>query len=49
VVVADVSSGGGRATPYTRWGDWFPPALAALLGLVAAAGIIGRDRPARGR
>ena len=42
VIVADVRPGTGRATPYTRWGDWFPVALAVLLALVAAAGLAPR-------
>ena len=49
VIVADVTPVVGSTTPSTRWGDWFPPAMAALLVLVAAAGIFGRARPARGR
>jgi apolipoprotein N-acyltransferase len=49
VIVADVTPVVGNTTPYTRWGDWFPPVMAALLVLLAAAGIIGRVRPVRGR
>jgi apolipoprotein N-acyltransferase len=42
VIVADVSVSEDRATPYTRWGDWFPPAMAALLVLISAVGFFGR-------
>ena len=49
VIVADVHPVEGGTTPFTRWGDWFPPAMAALLVLVATAGILGRDLSARGR
>jgi apolipoprotein N-acyltransferase len=42
VIVADVRPGIGAPTPYTRWGDWFPVAMAVLLGLVAAAGLAPR-------
>jgi apolipoprotein N-acyltransferase len=49
VIVADVSPVGGRATPYTRWGDWFPPAMVLLLAAVLAAGLLGRRPPIRRR
>ncbi|MCX7029179.1 MAG: apolipoprotein N-acyltransferase [Spirochaetes bacterium] len=49
VIVADVTAVECRTTLYTRWGDWFPPALAVLLVLVAAAGLFGRNPPVRGR
>jgi apolipoprotein N-acyltransferase len=49
VIVADVAAVEGGTTPYTRWGDWFPPALAALLLLVAAAGVLGCRGRARHR
>jgi apolipoprotein N-acyltransferase len=39
----------GRATLYTRWGDWFPPALAVLLVLVLAAALTRRTTTARVR
>ena len=49
VIVADVAAVDGRTTLYTRWGDWFPPALAVLLLLVLAAGLTGRAAAARTR
>jgi apolipoprotein N-acyltransferase len=49
VVVADVTAVDGRTTLYTRWGDWFPPALGVLLILVLAAGLTGRNTTARVR
>ncbi|OHD68881.1 MAG: apolipoprotein N-acyltransferase [Spirochaetes bacterium RBG_13_68_11] len=49
VIVADVTAVVDRPTLYTRWGDWFPPALAVLLVLVLAAGLTGRDPSARVR
>jgi apolipoprotein N-acyltransferase len=42
VLTADVRLELDRTTPYTRWGDWFPPAMAALLLAALAAGILGR-------
>jgi apolipoprotein N-acyltransferase len=48
VLVDDVPLVEGRATPYTRGGDWFPPAMALLLLLVAAAGLLGRRSEGRG-
>jgi len=43
VLVSDVDLPERREiTAYTRWGDWFPPAMAALLALLAAAGLLGR-------
>lgn len=47
-IVADVIPIEGRTTPYTRWGDWFPPAMAAVLAIIAAVGILDR-RGSRGR
>jgi apolipoprotein N-acyltransferase len=47
VIVADVRTADDRTTLYTRWGDWFPPALAALLVLVLAAGLPWRNPRAR--
>ena len=49
VIVAAVAAVDGRTTLYTRWGDWFPPALAVLLLLVLAAGLSGRAAAARTR
>jgi apolipoprotein N-acyltransferase len=49
VIVADVAAADSRATLYTRWGDWFPPALAVLLLLVLAAGFPVRPAAARTR
>ncbi len=31
VVTADVTPVEGSDTPYSRWGDWFPPAMAVLM------------------
>jgi apolipoprotein N-acyltransferase len=42
VLTADLRLEPDRTTPYTRWGDWFPPAMAALLLAALAAGILGR-------
>jgi apolipoprotein N-acyltransferase len=39
-LVVDVPIGIARQTLYTRWGDWFPPALAALLLLVLLGGLL---------
>lgn len=43
-IVTDVVPAGAGSTLYTRWGDWLPPALAALLVLLAALGIGDRRR-----
>ncbi len=47
--MADVRPVDGRATPYTRWGDWFPAALAILLMLLTVAGVAGRRAASRAR
>lgn len=44
VIVADVRPADGAPTPYTRWGDWFPVALAVVLALIAIAGFAPRRR-----
>jgi apolipoprotein N-acyltransferase len=49
VVVADVRPATGRATPSTRWGDWFPAALAILLMFLTLAGVAGRRDASRAR
>jgi apolipoprotein N-acyltransferase len=49
VIVADVTAVDDRTTLSTRWGDWFPPALAALLVLVLSAGLLVRGAGSRAR
>jgi apolipoprotein N-acyltransferase len=39
-LVVDVPIESAGQTLYTRWGDWFPPALAALLLLVLLGGLL---------
>jgi apolipoprotein N-acyltransferase len=39
VLTVDIRPGGSETTLYTRWGDWFPPACAALLLAALAAGL----------
>jgi LPXTG-motif cell wall-anchored protein len=31
-------------TLYTRWGDWFPPAMGVLLLVILAGGLVWRRR-----
>jgi apolipoprotein N-acyltransferase len=42
VLSVELRLGPRRTTPYTRWGDWFPPVMGALLLAALAAGILGR-------
>jgi apolipoprotein N-acyltransferase len=42
VLSVELRPGPRRTTPYTRWGDWFPPVMGALLLAALAAGILGR-------
>ena len=41
-LVADVDLSRSRSTLYTRWGDWFPMAMAAGLALILIGGILRR-------
>jgi len=43
VLTVDLRLGPRRPTAYTRWGDWFPIAMAVLLLASLAVGI-GRRR-----
>jgi apolipoprotein N-acyltransferase len=43
-LVVDVPLNSSRWTPYTRWGDWFPAALAVLLAVLLIGGRV-RRRP----
>jgi len=43
-LVADVDLSRSRSTLYTRWGDWFPMAMTAVLALVLIGGILRRRR-----
>ncbi len=44
-LVVDVPLPTERTTLYTRWGDWFPQALAAFLVLVLVGGLLRRHAP----
>jgi apolipoprotein N-acyltransferase len=44
VLTVDIAPGRGAETLYTRWGDWFPPACAALLAAALGAGIVRSRR-----
>jgi apolipoprotein N-acyltransferase len=39
-LLVDLRVAPGDPTPYTRWGDWFPPACGVLLLAAAAAGAV---------
>jgi apolipoprotein N-acyltransferase len=43
-LVVDVPLGTHPRTLYTRWGDWFPPVMAAALVLLLIGGILCRPR-----
>jgi apolipoprotein N-acyltransferase len=42
VLSVELRPGPLRTTPYTRWGDWFPPVMGGLLLAALAGGILGR-------
>ncbi len=47
VLTVDLRLGPRRGTPYTRWGDWFPLAMAGLFLAALAAGIVAGARSRR--
>ena len=43
-LVVDMPNSVPNATLYTRWGDWFPPAMGGLLLVILAGGLAWRRR-----
>lgn len=44
VLSIDLRLGSPRTTPYTRWGDWFPLAMAGILVAALVVGIVAGTR-----